>query len=687
MQRKFIYLLLVIVPVFVLYTSLETINNRGFNWYGGGYDPEYCYLLNSLNNASLNPVGHIDHPGTTTQVYGAVVLRVFHLFDRNNTGNLRNAVLNDPERHLFVLNYASLALNCLFLCFTGLIALKATGKLWLAILLQTAPFFSAVALYNGLTRVSQESMLLLSAMMMLTIVVWQFLPGLNRASRKNILLFALITGFGMASKIIFFPLVILPLILISGIRNRLLYIVSSICAFVLFTFPIWAQYGRMLKWFAGMLVHTGHYGNGATGLIDKSAYLNNLMNLVSSDIVFSIIIMVSILFLLVIFSIPGQRRNYLASFEVKVLFATTIVEITGLMLVAKMPSNHYMLAYGSLLVLNVFSMISILWTSKNNLITRYLLPAIVLVILIVIPLEGIKAKNQLYSPMANKEYETTVHLLATKYDDSYAKLFCLPSSSLVPSLFFGNIYARQEYRLDLIKKYPNAFFFDAQNHKLWTWDKTIDFNTLISKYGNRIVILNQLRGFPFTQEDFSYLSLQGLALNDVFKGQYQTIYEVTASKDSSFVEQKAIEEILCDAETISGDQQACLSVSGYRFLMSGTRTNEKAHSGKFSARLTSDSPYAMTLTLDNLATGDIFEVSAWRHGGNDDGCIVAAGTDAKSFYSQTCTPVSNDANGWNKLLLTFTLPESMNGKFMKIYAWNSGKSTIYFDDLLVKRKK
>jgi hypothetical protein len=686
MQRKLIYLLLVIVPVFVLYTSLETINNRGFNWYGGGYDPEYCYLLNSLNNASLKPVGHIDHPGTTTQVYGAVVLRVYHLFDRSAISSLRNSVLNDPERHLFVLNYASLALNCLFLIFTGLIALKATGKPWLAILLQTAPFFSAVALYNGLTRVSQESMLLLSAMMLLTMVAWQFLPGLNRSSRKNILLFALITGFGMASKIIFFPLVILPLILIPGIRNKLFFILSSICAFILLTFPIWAQYGRMLKWFAGMLIHTGHYGSGATGLIDKSAYINNMVNLMSSDLVFSIVVMVSILILLIIISIPSQRRNYLASLEVKVLFATTITEIAGLILVAKMPSNHYMLAYGSLLVLNIFSIISILWNSKNNLFTRYLLPTMVLAIIIVIPIEGIKAKNQLYSPMANKEYEKTVGLLA-KYDDSFARLYCLPSSSVVPSLFFGNIYARQEYRSDLIKKYPNAFFFDALNHKLWTWDKTIDFNALISKYGNKIVILNQLRGFPFTQEDFSYLSLQGLSLNDVFKGQYQTIYEVTASNDSTFVKQKAIEEILCDAETISGDQQACLSAGGYRFLMSGTRTNEKAHSGTFSARLTPDYPYAMTLTLDNLTAGDIFEVSVWRYGTNNDGCLVAAGTDTESFYSQTCTPVSNDDKGWNKLLLTFTLPESMNGKFMKIYAWNSGKSTIYFDDLLVKKKK
>ncbi|MEI6748879.1 MAG: hypothetical protein WCM93_06940 [Bacteroidota bacterium] len=684
MQRKFFYLLLVIIPVFVLGTSLETIHTRGFNWYGGGYDPEYCYLLNSLNNANLKPVGHIDHPGTTSQVFGAVVLRTYHLFDRSDI-DLRTAVLNNPERYLFVLNYAFLALNCLFLFFTGILVLKATGSPWLAALLQAAPFFSAAALFNGLTRVSQESMLLLSALMMLTLVAWQFQRGWSRGGRKNILLFAFVTGFGMASKIIFFPLVILPLILIPGIWNKVKYIIFSICSFIVLTFPIWTQYGRMLNWFSGLLIHTGQYGSGATGIIDKSAYFSNLLNLLASGPVFLIVVAVSLLFLILIMVIPGLRRNFKASIEIKVLLATTIVEIAGLILVAKMPSNHYMLSYSSLLALNVFSMISVLRHSRYKIITGYIIPALVMVILIIIPLTGIKAKNLLYTPMANKEYEITVDLLA-KYDDSYARLYCLPSSSLVPSLFFGNIYARQEYRSDLEQKYPNAFFYEAPNRKLWTWDHTIDFKNLISIYGNKIVILNQLRGFPFTQEDFAFLSEQGLTLTDVFKGQYQTIYEVSISTDSAGVSQKGTKEILCDAEKLSDDQQSCLSANGYKFAMSGTRSDEKAHSGKFSARLTPAAPYAMTITLDTIAPGDIFEVSVWRQGSKDDGCLVAAGPDAASFYSQTCASVINDAGGWNKLLLSFSLPESMKGKYLKIYTWNSGKSTLYFDDLQIIKK-
>ena len=76
--------------------------------------------------------------------------------------------------------------------------------------------------------------------------------------------------------------------------------------------------------------------------------------------------------------------------------------------------------------------------------------------------------------MANKEYETTVDQLA-RYDKSYARVYCLPSSSVVPSLFFGNLYARQEYRSDLELKYSNVFFYDAPNHKLWTWDHPIEF--------------------------------------------------------------------------------------------------------------------------------------------------------------------------------------------------------------------
>ena len=95
----------------------------------------------------------------------------------------------------------------------------------------------------------------------------------------------------------------------------------------------------------------------------------------------------------------------------------------------------------------------------------------------------------------------------------------------------------------------------------------------------------------------------------------------------------------------------------------------------------------MTLKLDTISPGDKFEVSAWRNGGNNDGLLVAAGPDAATFYTQESIKVMDGPGGWNKVMLSFTLPANMAGKQLKIYAWNSGQSVVYFDDLRIVKNK
>ena len=686
MKSRLVYFLFIIIPAFLMITSADTIQTRGNTWYGGDYDPAYCYLLNSLNNAYLKRAGHIDHPGTTAQVYGAVVLRVYHLLDLNEPENLQTAVLKDPERHLFIMNYSFLVLNCIFIFFIGIVAFKTIKNIWLVLLLQAAPFYSSVALYNGLTRVTQESMLLLSTMMMLMTVIWQFTPGMNRAGKKNILLFGLVTGFGMASKIIFFPLVFLPLLLIPEFKNKLRYIIYSVGAFVLFTFPIWTQYRRMFNWFYLMLTHTGTYGNGNTGLLDKATYFKSIINILKTDNLFLVIISISLLVLFCIYLIPQIRRNLSDKLEIKVLQATIVVQLLGLFLVGKMPDIRYMLPYSGLLVINIFCILSLIRYSQNKYAGKYLMPVIVSILLIVIPYSAIKAKNNYYTPMANNEYEASLKKLSG-YDNSYARVFCLPSSSVVPSFVFGNVYAWHNYTSELSSLYPNSFFYEPSSHKLITWDQEISFDILKEKFGNKIVLVNQLRGYPLTPEDLQFLASQGLYPEDVFGGKFQTVYELKVAENNMAGQQERKLNILfCDAENVSKDQHYFIAPDGSQFEIGAIRTEEKTHSGKYSVKLTPASPYAMTLTIDDLKPGDKYEVSAWRWGGDKDGYLVASCEDHNLFYSQSNFSLSGETKGWIKVIMSFTLPDGIAGKKMKIFTWNSGRNTIYFDDLEIIKK-
>jgi uncharacterized protein YqjF (DUF2071 family) len=45
-----------------------------------------------------------------------------------------------------------------------------------------------------------------------------------------------------------------------------------------------------------------------------------------------------------------------------------------------------------------------------------------------------------------------------------------------------------------------------------------------------------------------------------------------------------------------------------------------------------------------------------------------------------------DNNGWEKLEKSFRINQAWPGKELKIYVWNQGNDTIYFDDLKISRE-
>ena len=78
-------------------------------WLWHNLDPDYFYLLDSLNIVNLTTPGHVYHPGTTVQWLGALVLKAAYPF--TGPGEITGAVLADPERHLRLIGTVIVALN------------------------------------------------------------------------------------------------------------------------------------------------------------------------------------------------------------------------------------------------------------------------------------------------------------------------------------------------------------------------------------------------------------------------------------------------------------------------------------------------------------------------------------------------------------------------------------------------
>src|SRR5271167_4645318 len=86
-----------ILPIIFLISALQLTKSAGPQWLGSNSDPCYPYLLNSVLLLKGQPPAYTDHPGTTTELFGAACLRLSSLESKHK---LVNDVLDDPEAYL-----------------------------------------------------------------------------------------------------------------------------------------------------------------------------------------------------------------------------------------------------------------------------------------------------------------------------------------------------------------------------------------------------------------------------------------------------------------------------------------------------------------------------------------------------------------------------------------------------------
>jgi len=109
-----------VIPLAFLFCILLLKRAQGPYWLSFNSDPEYAYLLNSLNFAEGLPIGHVHHPGTPLQVVGACILKPFHFF---RTGSaLAEDVLKNPEVYLGFMNSILLGLAIVAIFLAGWLA-------------------------------------------------------------------------------------------------------------------------------------------------------------------------------------------------------------------------------------------------------------------------------------------------------------------------------------------------------------------------------------------------------------------------------------------------------------------------------------------------------------------------------------------------------------------------------------
>jgi len=668
--------LLIILPLIFLVAGV----NFKRTWYSG--DPEYAYLLNGINIATFHSVGHTDNPGTPVQIYSAVVLRIAHFFNFSEKRDLQMAVLSDPDRYVELERKIHVVINAISMLFLGLISLLMLRNIWFSLILQITPFISANLLEHAFTKVSPEPFLVFVTMMMVVMVI-RYYTDSTSGKKLYPWLFGLLAGFGLATKATFIPLAILPILLLKGKSARWTYLLSLVPFFILFTAPAIPAYPHMAKWFLGLSTHTGTYGQGSSGIIDIQAYFQSIPEIFSNNLAMSVSLLVAASLLGFLF-ISGKTRWTGMSLSVRFLLSTAVVMLLGILMVAKhYHANHYLVPCISLTgLLWLFIILSL----KEHLPARvytFLTPS-VLALMILFGLMGRGYLAEAYHgyKITNEEYQDVKNRLDKEFA-GHVKAYYYPTSiNPYSALRWGSVYSRQIHLEALRSLYPEGIFFDIREHVFQLWESPIPVNELVSEYGNKILLV----GGPMNDVEKEKVIRGGLAINTIYLGRTQAIYEVDiqASELFSGISSQPIWTITESAENASADNKYFIN-GDYRFENNGIQNAEVARTGKFSVKLPYKDSFGMAMVIDSAQAGQRYRFSAWRNEGDGTAFLVASAANDKSFYAQTADYLTTDENGWKKVTLDFTIPQEFTGGSLKLYLWNNGDSPVWFDDLSIAR--
>ncbi|MBS1517982.1 MAG: hypothetical protein JSS91_07835 [Bacteroidetes bacterium] len=494
-----IYIILSILPVLLILSGSILKNSLG-EYYLNLYDPAYVYLINSLNLAQMSGygVGHIDHPGTPVQVTGSVILIIYHFLSHTSL-DIVDDVFNRPEQYLFILNKGFILIVAAALFTLGLLVFKFAGNILISILFQLSPFISNVILY-GMVDVSPDNFLILSSLLFSAMLIIYLYKDreVSELSFKIILLISIISGFGLATKLNFIPVLFIPLILISKIRLKLTYVFFTLIFFFIFVFPAIENYQYFVGWIKNLFIHNGIYGTGADNIVNFPQFFRNIVKIITINYFFGIIYFFSISTLIYYYLKWNKTNSSVNTFkpliEVRVLTALLISFTIQIIIVAKHYhpySQKYMIPSLMLSLTALFVCIRIhFYFFKNR--RENLIYLIMIILLLIWNATQFYSLNQY---LRFQKLESTV--IEDYIKDNYSQNFIisdLESSDYEKSMAFNIFYSGSQtdkYMNLLSEKFTSNIFYSGWADQFIYISDTVKIRNNILKEEKIIIQLSK----------------------------------------------------------------------------------------------------------------------------------------------------------------------------------------------------
>lgn len=428
-----------LLPMVFLLAAFAFARIVGPFYFAYNYDPDYVYLFNGLNLATLQPPEHIDHPGTPLQLLLGLGIRLA------NPGvaapQTAAHVIGHAETYLAATSVMIILAYACALIWAGVAVAKRTGSLTAGYLVQATPFLLGDN-FLLLLRVNPEPILLLLSLALGPFLIQETGSGGSGIwSRRVILSFLVATG--LCAKITFLPVFFVVLMVESGRANRFWHAGLVAVWSVLWTVPIWNQYGRLFEWFWGLAMKQGTYARGPAGFISAQSLFSGLATLLRSNPIYSICLLTAVGVIAVVRFKSLPDRNRLGQ-RIRLLTCLVAGGLVQLLISAKNPQSRYLAPSLGLIGLNL-AVVALIFEKADWLSIIRTKPVLLRLGAALAAVVVMTQQWSVYRKAANNSAGRNELCRVTSAQPKGTRVYLYGASSPVYALIFGNSFAGPRY--------------------------------------------------------------------------------------------------------------------------------------------------------------------------------------------------------------------------------------------------
>ena len=347
-------LALAILPILVSWVGAKERLARGAMWLFSNPDPDFAYLLNALTVATGGQAAHPDHPGVPIKVGAAFVLKAISWADDLDVVNL---TLLQPDATLELLQGVMGWGVATVILVAGVVLSRTSAGLTGALFVQSVSVGS-IELLQRSTRLCPEPVLFILAVG-LTVILWvSLVPDLSQRRQRLLCAGAiLLAALGVATKLTFLPLVVLPALRWStGPLAALVKAAVTLALAFAICLPVEASPLGSVFFVATMAGQGGLYGTGApakVSLADAPAQAAELFSLLVRHEPIALLVLGASLVLAFAILRRWRATSTPVTDVERLLLIVVLAEGMQLAMVLRQPSIRYAVPTIGLLGLNL----------------------------------------------------------------------------------------------------------------------------------------------------------------------------------------------------------------------------------------------------------------------------------------------------------------------------------------------